>query len=1346
MPSLTASRGLITNPNELTRPDGSMEVLDNCIIDADNTIEQRRGFAEFGNATPADAQIKQLMVYKGVIFRHYANKIAFDSNGSGAFVAFDGTYMELASQLRIKYIESNGNLYFTTTEGIKKISAVSASEFTSAAGYITNAGGVKAIGLELKIKPISSGWLPAQSKVGYRIVWGIKDANSNIIQGVPSSRVVATNTSQDLNVGERFTARVLVYNSIANLDYFMFDTPTNKYALWFQTSLADISPPVAAELLNRQLLKVNIHGLGDNDAVAAAIASIASQITDITVEVATNEVTISNVDGGDVLNASNGTVDPTHVLVSTIYNGQTATGSPANIELTFTVPTTITSDLYFYEIYRTGIATVSVGVTVNDLDPGDECQKVYESGVTLAEISAGSVTVEDITPDTFREGGAYLYTNPVTGQGILQANEAPPVAKDIALFKGSAFYANTKERHRKQINLLSVSDFVSGSSKFYVGNSSSFRSYTFRGVAEIVDITVKPKSQTVGNSYIALNSAQDKLKYKIWFDKGVISHSFLSGAVNIATNEITIASHGLATNDKVSIAGTVSLAPGIYYVIRTSANIIQLKTSIIGTAVDLTVAEAGSITHTPVEPILADTLSLRVALQTYTDDLVGSSEAFIEAFFDISDFDLVDQGSGVVRVYNTDNGACTDPSESTPSSTWTYSVFAQGTGEDSINSFVHLSGLSSVGQSVEDTARSLEQVINKDPLSPVSAFYLSGSSDLPGILLLEARSLVDDIFYAGVNSTAISSKWNPSMPASSTITNIAITGNLFTTGTNHGYVSGNSVYIYDNPSGTKVEFGGKYTIATTPAPNQFTLSGVTVTTNQVAISGVIFESTVSSDNSVNQNRVYFSKLFQPEAVPLVNYIDIGPKDKAIQRILALRDSLIVLKEDGVYIISGPSAPDFSVRLVDSSALTLAPDTAVNLNNLIYVLTTQGVVTASETGVGVISRNIENKIQEVANSKFNYKLTSWGVASESDRCYLIWLPSQIPNMIATQAYRYNTFTRTWTRWTKPANCGLVNPIDDKIYLGDASGRHYVLKERKNFERQDYADRDFIRSFGADFMSGLKYTMSSAIDVEAGDVITQDQYVDVNKFNRVLKKLDRDSLISNDYFAVLKTTAGTNMRNSITALRNKLISDGIMIPVLVGGNSALELQTDFNSMMTYLNGVGSGTGFKNYKTADELLIYETLIMEVAQSTNTITVKFSTNFMEGDFTIYKAIKCKVQYVPQHFGKPEVTKQITDATFMFDQTNFWGGTVGFSSDRSYDFETRSFILKGPGNWAGFSWNDVTWGGEGNEVPFRTLVPRNKSRCRYMHVQFSHSNAREKWRLLGVSLEPREVSVRGYR
>jgi hypothetical protein len=1336
MPSLTASRGLITSPNELARPDGALEIADNVVIDYDNTIEQRRGFAEFGDATPDDEQIKQLLVYKGRILRHYADKLAFDSTGSGSFVEFNGSYMELATKLRIKYLESNGNLYFTTTEGIKKISALSASDFTSNAGYITNAGGVKAVGLEGKIKPEASGWLPAQSKVGYRIAWGIKDANNNVIRGVPSSRLVITNSSSDVNIGERFTVTVLNHAGISDSDYFTFDTPSNKFALWFDKT-GSATAPVAAELLNRSLYKVDIKNLTLDNDVAAQIAAVLSTISDISVEISTNEVTVSNVDGGDVLDASNGTLDPADVIVSTIYNGQTAVGTPANVQLTFTVPYGVDSDLYFYEVYRTAVTTVTTGVTLSDLDPGDECQKVYESGVTQAEITAGSVVVDDITPDTFREGGAYLYTNPVTGEGILQANEAPPIAKDIALFKGSVFYANTKERHRNQINLLSVSDFISGSSKIHIGNSNGVRTYTFRGIAEVLDFTVKPKSETVGNSYAIINSAQDRIKYKIWFDKGEIYHTFNSTTdVDDATETITVVNHGFADGDSVIAGGVLptGLTSGnTYYVINRTANTFQLSSMVGGLAIDLTdVVGNGTLTHLPIEPVVADTISLRVALETYPDTLQGSADAFVDAFFDISDFSPEDQGSGLVRVFNTDNGASTDPSESTPASSWTISVNTQGAGEDAGLGYVLLSGLSSVGQSVEDTARSLERVINKDPNSSVNAFYLSGPTDLPGILLLVARSLSD--------------KWNPSLPLSATITDIQIVGNLFTTSSAHNFSTGDKVYINDNPNGTSVEFSGVYTVATTPSATEFTLASITVTINQSAISGLVFETTVASDNSANQNRVYFSKPYQPEAVPLVNYIDIGPKDKAIQRILALRDSLIVLKEEGVYLISGPSAPDFSVRLVDSSALTLAPDTAVNLNNLIYVLTTQGVVTVSETGVGVLSRNIENKIQEIANSKYDYKLTSWGVASESDRCYIIWLPSKPSDTVATQAFRYNTFTRAWTRWTKPANCGLVNLEDDKIYLGDASGRYYVLRERKNLERQDYADRDFTLQLPTEFVNGTTYDISSAIEIEAGDVLVQEQYVDINKFNRMLKKLDREVALSGTYLSELEMVIGDNMEVSILALWNKLTSDGITLSPLSGGNTAVQLQTDFNSIVSVLNDPLSITGAKDYKTADDLLVYETLILDVNIPANQVTVKFSTNFLVGNVQVFKAIKSKVQYVPQHFGKPETTKQISEGTFIFDQTNFWGGTVGYSTDRSYDFSSISFTEKGPGNWAGFDWGSAVWGGGGNEVPVRVFVPREKTRCRYIHIQFMHSNAREKWRLLGVSLEPREVSPRGYR
>jgi hypothetical protein len=1352
MAVLTSSRGLIVLPSELTIPDGGLSVADNVVIDADNVIEQRRGFGEFGSATTGDAMHKQLLTYKGRVLRHYANKIDFDSTGQGAFLTFSGNYVETILGLRIKYAESNGNLYFTTSSGIKKVAALTASDLTTAANYITNAGGIKATGLEGKIKPINSGWLPSQSKVAYRLTWNTRDINSNVIQGTPSSRLVVTNTSQDINVGETFKVTVLAYASITDSEYFVFDTPTNKIFVWFDVS-GTATQPATAETVGRFPVKVNINSLTTNNEVAAAIANALLAVTDIEVEIATNEITITNRDSGDVLDASQGSVAASDVLISKVTDGQTASGTPANVELSFTIPEGITTD-YYYEIYRTGISTVSVGVTLNDIDPGDECQKVYEAPILAADLVSGSITFEDITPDTFREGGAFLYTNPVSGRGILSANEAPPIATDIALFKGSTFYSNTKERHKKQFNLLSVTDFISGSSKLYIGNSQTTREYTFVGVPEITDITVKIKSQTLGNSYIILNSAQDERVYKVWIDKGLITHNFDAiGDVNNALDTITVPFHGFGELEQIKFSGTVptGLTAGVtYYAYNVTGSTFQVSaTNIAPSAINITgVVGTCTVTHTPQEPVVANTLSLRVALETYPNTLQGSKDALIDAFFDVLDFIPTDFSASVVRIQVDNNGNTSNPTQSTPATGWTVSVFQEGDGEDAVANEVLLSGLASVGQSVEETARSLERVINKDPDSPVNAYYLSGPTDLPGILLLEARDIVDDQFFVSVSDSSLSSKFNPEAPVAAIITSITITGNLFTTSTPHGFFVGQEVYINDN-IGTPTLISGKYKIATTPAVNTFTLVGLVIDTNQSPITGIACATTVSSDNAVNPNRIYYSKTFQPESVPLVNFIDIGPKDFPIERILPLRDSLIILKTDGVYVLTGSETAGFSVRLSDSSAIIVAPDSAVVLNNLVYALTTQGVVSVSETGVSIISRNIENKIQEVVNSKFNYKYNIFSVASESDRAFIMFMPTRTIDTNATQAYRYNTFTRAWTRWTKPATCGVINPAVDKIYLGSGeASRPYVLQERKNLERQDYADRDFELSFPSSAFSDTTYTISSTAQVEAGDVIVQEQYLDVPKFNRFLKKLDRDQLISNDYFSTLQATIGDNLAQKLIALTNKLDTDlnPFVMPIPSGINTATNIRDGFNALVNALNSPSSGTAFKNYKRVTELLVYETLILAVDRRNNTITSNLITWFLEGSFRLYKAIKCDVEYAPQHFGKPEATKQINQGTFIFDQNNFWGGIVGYSSDRSADFVLYPFSEKGPGYWGGFSWANAIYGGGGNEVPVRTLVPQNKQRCRYLHVKFQHINAREKWRLLGVSLEPREVSPRGYR
>src|SRR5690606_30360229 len=93
---------------------------------------------------------------------------------------------------------------------------------------------------------------------------------------------------------------------------------------------------------------------------------------------------------------------------------------------------------------------------------------------------------------------------------------------------------------------------------------------------------------------------------------------------------------------------------------------------------------------------------------------------------------------------------------------------------------------------------------------------------------------------------------------------------------------------------------------------------------------------VQGEIETKPNRIFYSKLQQPEAVPLLNFIDVGPEDKEISRILALRESLFILKEDGVYRLTGINGV-YTVDLFDESTKIVAPDTAVVVNNQIYCL-------------------------------------------------------------------------------------------------------------------------------------------------------------------------------------------------------------------------------------------------------------------------------------------------------------------------------------------------------------------------------------------------------------------------
>jgi hypothetical protein len=228
-----------------------------------------------------------------------------------------------------------------------------------------------------------------------------------------------------------------------------------------------------------------------------------------------------------------------------------------------------------------------------------------------------------------------------------------------------------------------------------------------------------------------------------------------------------------------------------------------------------------------------------------------------------------------------------------------------------------------------------------------------------------------------------------------------------------------------------------------------------------------FGSSVVSSNDVLPNNLFYSKLGEPEAVPLQNSLSIGSRNKAILRIFALRDSLIILKEDGVYRLDGDSPSNFTATPIDTTVICLVPNSAAVLNNQVCLLSNQGVAMVSNSSVQIVSHRIEDPVTPIFISPDLVSQTA-GIAYESARLYLLTTLSPNSNT-ASVVWCYNTLNDSWTTWDQYFSAGAVGP-NDTLYL--ISTQNTLKKQRRLYNRTDYADESFavdVSTVSADKMT-------------------------------------------------------------------------------------------------------------------------------------------------------------------------------------------------------------------------------------------------------------------------------------
>lgn len=1422
--------GLNSQPNQLEVPEGSLTVAKNVVINRDNVVESRRGFKIYGNSfgTSTD-RAKQLLNYKERILRHFASTIQYD-DGSGIFSSFAGSFAETEEGLRIKYIESNGNLYFTTANGIMKISAKTADDFTTASGFITNAGAVKAIDISSSVNynyGDQASFLTQDSAVAYRVAWGYRDLNNNLFLGSPSQRTEVYNSMLTLMLQDYMVILGALDNIgkggslIDDQDY------VNTLKLEISASASDLRTNLIAlaTKLDNNILYADNDGAPTGAPLEIGSASITAGICTITfasgdptqylisgskiylsgftpgagtldgaqtvASVSSTTITFNTsasglvtIDPAALINSNEYrdiaqpaipntpathdqlveiqdymsfiieqlALEPTTVissLLKTTYIDTLDITTTSTVDLKITIPENINSS-YFFQIYRSAVFTAE-GTSVLSLDvfPNDELQLVYEAFPTSAELSAGVIEVEDIVPDAFR--GANLYTNAATGEGILQANDIPPFAKDINVFKNSVFYANTRTKYRKELSLIGVQgmiDLYNGGTipKLTISTPSSFNTYSFIvGEVEEFDIVCGAGSSLAASGtadYFDVNSGNNERLYRFWYQIGTATAPAAGGRTLVA------------------IVADAS---------DTSTQIAQ-KT--------------------------------RDAFNIYNKDFIATNS------------------TNTVSVDCVTVGYTTDPVDGTTG--FTITVTNQGQGENVSNKEILLSTNVSPAIAVTETANSMAKVINQNASEEVYVFYTSGAQEVPGKMLLEGRSLNGEIFYLSTNVEATGASFTPTLAPDVQINNISVgspTTMLITTSTNHNLT--NLDYILISGSNSTPSVDGYHQI-TYVSPTTFRIN--VTTTIAGSVGGLIsVTNSESASNEEFKNRVYYSKFQQPESVPILNYFDVGAKDKAILRIFPLRDSLFVFKEDGLYRISGEAIP-FNLALFDSSCIIVAPDSVSAIDNVIYVWTRQGVSSVTESGVRNVSRPIDIELLPLASPNYpNFSTATWGIGYESDKSYTVFTVSKQTDEYATRGFKYNSLTNSWTTVEKDFISGVINAADDRMYVG-VGDTNYIEQERKTFSREDYADRQYEFEIQDGRYLNKVISLDSVDNIENFDVFVQEQTLTIYDFNSLLKKLDIDpGVTSDDYLSTLEASPGDDLRDKLLELAAKLDADSLGFtdyestieeksgsitaisaanPTVITSNNHelfnnrkvllsltnssptinnefivtvvdvnnfsvdasvispgtsgnfVTLNNDFDDLKACYNKVieklnaDSVVSFSNYMPLNKVTNQEILITKVDKVAKRITLAAELDFIVGPFIVYKSIDCDLQYSPNTFGGDPVSlKHMREAQMMFETLAFTRGTISFATDLLPKFEKVDFNADGNGRFGFADFGTGFFGGASNSAPIRTYIPRPCQRCRYMVVKFNHRVAREKWSLFGISITGEtELSTRAFK
>lgn len=178
---------------------------------------------------------------------------------------------------------------------------------------------------------------------------------------------------------------------------------------------------------------------------------------------------------------------------------------------------------------------------------------------------------------------------------------------------------------------------------------------------------------------------------------------------------------------------------------------------------------------------------------------------------------------------------------------------------------------------------------------------------------------------------------------------------------------------------------------------------------------------VTSSQDGNGSRLAISKTDIPDAVPLLNYIDIGNLSSDIIRVIPAQNTCLVFKEDGIYQVFGNDPSSLSVETLDLSAQPVPYSEAGNWitarGSTVFMMSKNGPLAVTDSGTVPIGAPVMETFREMFGGGFRKAVGRLSSGTSNNSPYVLFSYNELSTQDGGLSFVFNVENGTWTTWTQ-----------------------------------------------------------------------------------------------------------------------------------------------------------------------------------------------------------------------------------------------------------------------------------------------------------------------------------------